>query len=97
MRCCKSKQLGCRSRAVLNLNLPPNRTVVFRPHNHPQDKNEKLTMEFLDQLKVACKSGIDLSIKSIYDSVARIFPDGAKLKSFASVRSSMARWKMAEA
>ncbi|XP_008198848.1 protein tramtrack, beta isoform isoform X10 [Tribolium castaneum] len=93
MRCCKYKQLGCKSRAVLTVGCPPSQTVVFRGHNHPEDKYQKLTSDFLRHLKIACTSGIDAPLKNVYDSIAKIFPDAAKLKTYRCVRTSMARWR----
>lgn len=57
---------------MVAIGLPASKTVVFQGHNHPQDDNEKVVIDFLNQLKMACKSGFDLPVKSIYDSVAKM-------------------------
>lgn len=49
-----------------------NKIVVFRGHNHPEDKIQKITSDFLKQLKTACRSGIDLPLKNLYESVAKM-------------------------
>ncbi|RZC37906.1 FLYWCH domain containing protein [Asbolus verrucosus] len=85
MRCCKYQSLGCRGRVILNLDTP-NRVVFTQPHNHPKVSIfDKRSEEFSAQLKFACMSGINLPIKTIYDDLARVYPEVAKTKPFNSV------------
>ncbi|XP_063907068.1 protein tramtrack, beta isoform-like isoform X9 [Zophobas morio] len=92
LRCVKSRLVGCKSRAVLPLGSPLTKAIILKGHNHPLDENESIVEAFMKQLKVAC-IGINLPVTQIYDNVAKIFPEGAALKSFGAVRSSMIRWK----
>lgn len=47
--------------------------VLTSPHNHPEDFNELCILNFMDQLKTVCQSGIELSTKEIYDDIAKLW------------------------
>jgi hypothetical protein len=89
--------LGCKARGNFTLNERPRKVVLTHPHNHPQDYNDEVALRFMKRLKMVCTSGVNLPLKTIYQDIAKTYPEGANLKPYCSVRSSMARWKMAEA
>ncbi|XP_064214153.1 protein tramtrack, beta isoform isoform X11 [Tribolium castaneum] len=86
----------CKARANCNMNERPLKFVLTRPHNHPQDYSEKIVLEFMEQLKLVCQSGINLSPKDIYEDLAKIYPEGARLKSYKSLRTTLLKWKMGQ-
>ncbi|XP_044262637.1 protein tramtrack, beta isoform-like isoform X6 [Tribolium madens] len=91
--CCKSGSLRCRGRANFVLGEEPTRVIVTSNHNHPKDYDEKHVLDFLKQLKMACESGFNLTIKQIYHDVAKAYPEGARLKPYSSIKSTMAKWR----
>ncbi|XP_008198847.1 protein tramtrack, beta isoform isoform X9 [Tribolium castaneum] len=94
--CCKNRSARCKARANCDLSSDPWKLTITKPHNHPQDHSEKDAIEFMEHLKLVCKSGINLSPKDIYKDVAKIFPAGARLKPYEMMRTTLARWKMEE-
>ncbi|XP_044262638.1 protein tramtrack, beta isoform-like isoform X7 [Tribolium madens] len=91
--CCKNRSARCKARANCDLSSDPWELTITKPHNHPQDHSEKIAIEFMEHLKLVCKSGIDLSPKDIYEDVAKIYPVGARLKPYEMMRTTLARWK----
>lgn len=71
--CCKNRSARCKARANCDLTSNSWELVVTQPHNHPKDLGEKAAIEFMEQLKLVCKSGIDLSPKDIYKDVAKLY------------------------
>ncbi|KAJ8969918.1 hypothetical protein NQ317_006895, partial [Molorchus minor] len=60
----------------------------------PPDENEKNICEFLKELKKVCQSGtFHLQLRDVYQHVAECHPEGAVLKPFDTIRSSMSRWR----
>ncbi|XP_008198844.1 protein tramtrack, beta isoform isoform X5 [Tribolium castaneum] len=91
--CSKSGSLRCRGRANFILGEEPKEIVVTSKHNHPKDYDEKHVLDFLKQLKMACESGFNLTMKQIYQDVAKAYPEGARLKPYTSIKSTMAKWR----
>ncbi|XP_044262641.1 protein tramtrack, beta isoform-like isoform X9 [Tribolium madens] len=91
--CCKRNSTRCRARAIVDCYPDPKSVVITNPHNHPEDRNEMLALKFMDQLKLVCQSGVNLSLREIYEDVAKIHPEGAKLKPFESMRTTLRDWK----
>lgn len=90
-------------------NSEPLEYKITYPHNHPVEYNEKIALDFMHQLKLVCRSGVNMSVKEIYEDVARMYvflfvfviviivccsyPEGAKLKSFNMLRTTLYEWK----
>ncbi|XP_044262639.1 protein tramtrack, beta isoform-like isoform X8 [Tribolium madens] len=94
--CSKYRSSLCKARANCNMNEKPLKLVLTRPHNHPQDYSEKIALDFMEQLKLVCQSGINLSVKDIYEDLAKVFPEGARLKPYRSLRTTLLKWKMGQ-
>nr|CAI5826253.1 unnamed protein product [Callosobruchus analis] len=64
MRCSMAQKLDCKARAIQRLD--SGHVFTTKDHNHPADIDEGDILEFLDQLKQACHSGDNMSLKDIY-------------------------------
>ncbi|XP_060525325.1 modifier of mdg4-like isoform X10 [Cylas formicarius] len=89
LRCCYFSKLHCKARAIQEME--SKKVVLLRGHNHPADSNEDKLSAFLKDLKESI--GMGLSLKQIYEHVAEKHPDGARQKSFETIRTSMSRWR----
>ncbi|XP_044262635.1 protein tramtrack, beta isoform-like isoform X4 [Tribolium madens] len=91
--CSKTGSAGCKARGHLVLGSSPPKYKITHQHNHPEEHNEKIVLDFMHQLKLVCKSGVNMTVKEIYENVAKIHPEGAKLKSFNMLRTTLYEWK----
>ncbi|XP_044262643.1 protein tramtrack, beta isoform-like isoform X11 [Tribolium madens] len=94
LKCCRRKICG--ARAVIMLDSTPKKFKLTKPHTHPKDYSEKTVLDFMNDLKMVCKSGVNMTVKEIYADVAKIHPDGAKLKTFNMLRTTLYEWKKQE-
>ncbi|KAF7282379.1 uncharacterized protein LOC143191197 [Rhynchophorus ferrugineus] len=89
LRCRYASKLKCRGRAIQNCRT--SQIICVSKHNHPPNDEEVISAEFLSKLKSSL--GNNATLKEIYEQVALMYPEGASLKPFQSIRSSMTRWR----
>ncbi|XP_063907070.1 protein tramtrack, beta isoform-like isoform X11 [Zophobas morio] len=96
LRCSKASTLGCKTRGKCTIlqDKQIDKIISFnQPHNHPESFSEHACWEFLQKLKSITKVSCRVPSKEIYEEVAKIYPEGAKLRPYDSVKASIWKWK----
>ncbi|KAJ8919040.1 hypothetical protein NQ315_016946 [Exocentrus adspersus] len=93
--CAEHKRSGCRARAMIPVDGLIHELKVTQPHNHPPDLNAEEKDAFIKELKAGVRSVSmeNATLKKVYDTIAEVFPKGAKEIPFKSICSSLHRWR----
>nr|XP_022904830.1 protein tramtrack, beta isoform-like isoform X1 [Onthophagus taurus] len=91
--CAETKRLGCRARAIMPLNEKMGQIKLKQGHNHPRDINAEEKVQFLKELKRVVVHMGKSTLRHVYDTVSKIYPNAAEEIPFKSVCSSLHRWR----
>lgn len=65
--------MKCKARANFVVDEVPRKYVITKEHNHPKDLIEKRVLDFMKQLKLACQSGLNMTLIQTYENIARMW------------------------
>ncbi|XP_076252128.1 uncharacterized protein LOC143191191 isoform X3 [Rhynchophorus ferrugineus] len=93
LRCLEYKRLGCHARAVIPYDGSIQDIKVNKPHNHPPDFAAEEKIIFMRELKEVMLKNPQISSRTVYQTLAEMYPNAAKETPFELIRHKMNRWK----
>ncbi|XP_023014942.1 uncharacterized protein isoform X3 [Leptinotarsa decemlineata] len=93
LRCLEYKRLGCHARAVIPYDGSIQDIRVNKPHNHPPDLAAEEKIVFMRELREVMLKNPSVPSRTVYATVAEMYPNAAKEFHFDSIRHKMNRWR----
>ncbi|KAL1488413.1 hypothetical protein ABEB36_014887 [Hypothenemus hampei] len=93
LRCLEYKRRNCRARAVIPYNGSLHDIKLSKPHNHEPDLSAEEKIIFLRDLKEVLLKNRSVPSRTVYQTLAEMYPNAAKETPFESIRNKMYRWR----